>query len=894
MDSLALSLDDVPIFIPDVDNWIQPNCNYITVDDLSSFSCFSFAVLMINMRSCKRNFNQYLTCFCNVLTYFSCILFTETWLTAEVDNVFEIPGFYCFDLYRDRYGGGLKMYVKNGINARMLNEFTFINGLFEMLTVEIISEGNKAVFCGVYHPPTSSVQSNYDFIESLAQHMRALVSSKIPLIVAGDMNINLLNPNNLVYVNSFISNMFEFGLIPAITAPTKVNIANQVTRFTILDQIWVSNCMTNLQSFIFPLDITDHFPVGVFLKFPFNLSISEPKLQFRSLCQRGKITFSLLLSNISVEKVAGNFNLTYNNYWNRLLHCYNAAFPTKQHPAKAKHPAPWMTPELKLCISKKAKLYKLYLKGRISKAEYIIYRNRLTALIRRVKRLYYSKMLYSSLNDSRKLWSCINSIMERSKCPTLKELKVGNRMITGRDLANYINNHFVTAVRSITAHLTSISVYSFFTPSVEVSCFFYPTTPIEVSQIIKGLKNKGNRLLDIHPTIVKGNIAIFSYHITDLYNCSLQLCEFPDKLKIGRVNPAYKSGPLDCIDNYRPISVLPLFSKLFEKLTFKRMTGFLSRFNILSTCQYGFRSGRSTTQAIIKLLSCALPAYHDKIYCVCFFLDLRKAFDTIDHGILLQKLEHYGFRGNCYEYLKSYYQNRKQYVHISGQDSDMMTTKTRVPQGSILGPICFSLFINDLPLAVEVETVLFADDAAFIIRSSSLEDLNLKIRKLFSDLSSYLNDNRLIANSTKSKLMMFSSRPPQNLPEFIFADSVIEWVDEFKYLGLTITNKLCFSKHITRVSLNISRVTGMFINLRSVVPSEILFKIYYALAYPHLINHVVLWGSAPACHLRILNVRLNNLLRVILGIRWVNGRPTTSTNLMYKQNNLLETKSIYK
>ena len=223
-----------------------------------------------------------------------------------------------------------------------------------------------------------------------------------------------------------------------------------------------------------------------------------------------------------------------------------------------------------------------------------------------------------------------------------------------------------------------------------------------------------------------------------------------------------------------------------------------------------------------------------------------------------------------------------------------MTITTGVPQGSILGPICFSLFINDLPLAVEVDTVMFADDAAFIIKASSLEDLNEKIRKLFSDLTTYLKNNRLIANSTKSKLMMFNSRPTQYLPEHIFAGSVIQWVDEFKYLGLTITNKLCFAKHISKVSLNISRVTGIFLNLRSVVPLEILFKIYYALAYPHLISHVVVWGSAPACHLRILNVRMNNMMRVILGIRWVNGRPATSTDIMYKQNNLLKIGSIYR
>ena len=894
MERPALSLDDVPIFIPDVDNWNQPNCNYISVGDLPSFTCISFALLMLNIRSCKKNFNQFLACFCDVLSSFSCILLTETWLTADVDNVFDIPGFYCFNLYRNRYGGGLKLYLKNCIQARILQDFTFINNLFEVMTVEILFDNNKVLLCGIYHPPTTSVEKNNDFIVSLGNYLRPLIALKLPLILAGDVNINLLNQNNLAYVNNFISSMFEFGLNPVITAPTKINIGNYITRFTILDHIWVSDCLINLQSFIFPVDLTDHFPVSAFLRLTFNTSLEEQRCRFRVLCQRGKVTFSLLLSNIRIHKIQGNFNLTYNNYWNKVLDCYNAAFPVKECSAKDKHPAPWMTPRLRQCIIKKSKLYKLYLKGRITKANYTVFRNRLTALIRRVKRLYYSKMLYDSSNDTKKMWSCLNNIMERNKCHTLKELRMGNIVLVGREMANFINNHFVTAVNTITAHLNAVAVYNFFTPPVEVSCFFFPTTHMEVSKVIRGLKNNGNRLLDIHPTIIKANIDIFSNHIAELYNFSLSEPEFPDLSKIGRVNPVYKSGPPDCIDNYRPISVLPIFSKIFEKLTFIRMESFLTQFNILSTCQFGFRRGRSTTQAITKLLTYILPAYHNKIYSACFFLDLRKAFDLIDHGILMQKLEHYGFRGNCCAYLKSYYCNRKQYVYINGHESDMRTVSTGVPQGSILGPICFSLFINDLPLAVEADTVLFADDAAFILRSSSLTDLYEKINKLFSDLTIYLNNNRLIANSAKSKLMMFSSRPAQNLPDIVFAGSVIEWVEDFKYLGLTITNKLSYAKHINKVSLNISRITGTFTNLRAVVPLEILFKTFYALAYPHLINHIIIWGSAPVSHLRTLAVSLNNMLRVILGVRWVDGRPIVSTDVMYKRNNMLKIENIYK
>ena len=318
------------------------------------------------------------------------------------------------------------------------------------------------------------------------------------------------------------------------------------------------------------------------------------------------------------------------------------------------------------------------------------------------------------------------------------------------------------------------------------------------------------------------------------------------------------------------------------------MLAFILRFDILSSCQYGFRRGRSTTQAITKLLSYLMPAYHSKIYSACFFLDLRKAFDTVDHSILIRKLEHFGFRGNCCAYLKSYFTNRNQYVYLNGEKSDMKNISYGVPQGSILGPLCFSLFINDLPLAVDVETVLFADDAAFIIKAVSLQELYSKINKLFADLMAYLNSNRLVANSSKSKLMMFNSRPTQNLPDLIFNNAAIEWVEEFKYLGLVITNKLNYSRHINKVTLNISRLTGIFSNLRTIVPLHIMFKLYFALVFPHLINHVVIWGSAPQSHLKSLSTRLNNMIRIILGVRWIEGRPDIHTDIMYKTNNLLK------
>ena len=387
----------------------------------------------------------------------------------------------------------------------------------------------------------------------------------------------------------------------------------------------------------------------------------------------------------------------------------------------------WVTPDLKQCIKKKARLYKAYLNGRISKGDYTLYKNRLTNLIR--KALYYEKQLLESAANTKVLWSTINTILNRKNNQILKEIVVNGEVLKGESMVNSINQYFINAANTVTRELPQTNGFICLAVRTGVFCFFLPTIISEVRKVIMNLKNKGSKLLDVH---------------------------------------------------YRLISALPLFSKVFERLTLYRMNSFITHHNILTPSQFGFRRGCSTTHAIIRLLTHVVQAYHRRQYCACFFLDLRKAFDTINHEILLQKLEHYGFRGHCYRFLKPYFQNRKQYVQVNGYKSATVPIETDVPQGSILGPLCFSLYINDLPLAVEDETVLFADDAAFVLTSPTLDGLLNKIQNLFSDLSAYLSINKLVPNASKSKLMMFSSRPTPHLPVILFGGKEIEWITDHR------------------------------------------------------------------------------------------------------------------
>ena len=198
-------------------------------------------------------------------------------------------------MYRDRNGGGIKLYIGNSIQTRLLDGFTFKNDLFEMLAVELLLGNHKILMTAIYHPPTPSIALNYAFIEALEHHMLRLTQFSLPIIVAGDLNVNLLNPNNFVYFGSLVNSMLALGLTPIIAVPTKVNLANPITRFSIIDHIWVSKHIVNQQSFVFPLGITDHFPVGALLRFPFDFNHDIQRYRCRPFNVRGKITFNLLL-----------------------------------------------------------------------------------------------------------------------------------------------------------------------------------------------------------------------------------------------------------------------------------------------------------------------------------------------------------------------------------------------------------------------------------------------------------------------------------------------------------------------------------------------------------------------------------------------------------------------
>ena len=352
--------------------------------------------------------------------------------------------------------------------------------------------------------------------------------------------------------------------------------------------------------------------------------------------------------------------------------------------------------------------------------------------------------------------------------------------------------------------------------------------------------------------------------MSDLFNESIRDGIFPDSLKIARIVPIHKQGSRSLVNNYRPISVLPFVAKIFEKLVCTRLNSFLAKANVFCRHQFGFRKGVSTSDAIVEFLDQVYGAINDSEIFVTVFLDFKKAFDTVDHLILLQKLCASGIRGTPYNWFRSYLSNRPQYVTINGEKSAQTYMNMGVPQGSVLGPVLFLIYINDMFKSVSrVQLVHFADDATAFFSDKDLATLVKIINDELELIDGWLISNRLSLNVEKT-IFMIMGQSNVTFPLAI-RNCSIKQVTSAKFLGVIVDDKLCFREHITNVTVKLSQFCGVLWKMKHCVPSRVLKLLYMSLVYPHLNYGLAAWGSSSNTILNKIIAKQNKIIEVIFG-----------------------------
>lgn len=832
-----------------------PKTNYVFADELPLSCNNNLTICNMNIRSIPKNLQSFRdTILCNTILDITVLGFTEVRLDPNYVSLYELPGYIMYNNCRNVHGGGVSIYASSEYDSSIVNHLVKSESYIETVGVELTIGKNKCLFICIYRPPNGNFQN---FLTTMTNILSSLYEKTYHnIFIMGDFNINLLKEYD-TYVLEFTNLMFSFSLYPFITKPTRVTS----TSASLIDHIWATHLEGNTGNYIVETDISDHYPI--LSQFKFDNVKQIPQYIYRRTITR--LSLDKFVSDLALVNWNSILHLTcceeaYDLFYEEFYELFQKHFPIKKICLSKKNEcSPYITPALKISIREKHRLERLYRRWPVTyERTYKQYRNKLTSTLRTAKNKYYKTQLNDNQGNARKQWKTINSILGRASDVCGRKIEL-NTPCT--DISGMFNEHFLKNNLTVNDHDFDFAEY--LNNPQNFSMYLNPAKISEVETILKNLKTNTPGYDDISPKILKHSSSVISTPLTHIINLSLKTGTFPDQLKKAKVVPLLKSGDRGDINNYRPISILPAFSKIFEKIISVRLINYVESNNLIIAQQHGFRAQRSTESAILDFVNDVYLCLEQKSYVVGVFIDLSKAFDTLDHKILLHKLENYGIRGVVLKLFHSYLSNRKQSVFCNNAYSPFKEIVNGVPQGSVLGPLLFLLYINDfINVSDKFNFVIYADDTTLLLKDKNLHSLHTNLISELNKVKLWIKFNKLSLNISKTKYMLFQNRSVKNsIPPVTLNDTVIEHVNYIKFLGITVDDNLNWKRHIDLTCTKLSKVTGVLYRIRHNLTIEAMISIYYTLCYPHLTYCVSVWASTWPTFLNRLNILQNKVIR---------------------------------
>jgi hypothetical protein len=709
----------------------------------------------------------------------------------------------------------------------------------------------------IYRVPNTNEINSIKMYETISKQLQNYNHN---IIIGTDQNFDYIKIDQHKNSEDLLSNFLANGLVPTITKPTRITHSTA----TLIDNLYVSvKNKTNIKSCILCVDISDHLPILV-------CTGTTKRDKTNPLIIRKRFMTDTAIQNINSELQHKNWdylhnmntNDAYTEFANTLNNIIDNAAPEKIikiAPSRVIRDL-WMTRGLIASSRTLNKLHKKALgkpKTDAQHEKFIRFRNIYNKTKRTAKQNHYKDLFHKYKHDIKKTWGVINSLIGRTndKSSISNTFKIANQNITNHDqIANEFCKFFTNIGMTYASEIPDPTFphNHYMRNRNPINMFMAPTDTQEIITCIDSLKRKHSSGHDnITSALLKDIKYDISFPLAILINKSLETGDVPDLLKLAKIIPIYKSKNKELLNNYRPISLLPTVSKVLEKIVHKRLYNFLLTQSVFYPSQYGFRKQHSTIHAVHEFVDDTITSIDDRKHTLATFLDLSKAFDTINHEILIDKLSWYGIRGIALDWFRNYLSNRTQYVQYNNTKSATTIMPCGVPQGSVLGPLLFIIYTNDLPNCLSsCKAILFADDTTLYLSSSNIQQLYQSTNTDLEYLDEWFRSNKLSLNVSKTHYVLFSykqSHIPNDL-NIRIRNELISRKQTVKFLGMHIDEQLNWHEHIKFIKNKISSSLYAMRKVKNIISTRHLLTLYYSLIYPYIDYGITLWGTTHETH----------------------------------------------